>query len=848
MTNTGTLSDTQVFSASTVGVLVSDMTVHSGSTFEESLSVETTHRVYNFEVASHHNYIADGVRVHNKSILAALHDHELAGLVNVEEDANGNLVGAEVLLKDENGNTLGTTVFKSKIVNGVQLRDGHTTFVGKDANGDEILLQTQFQRDENGNAVGQPVTYQLDGTVLGEQVGSLLTPYLVNALIGDDANPFEQFATNTVIGTLLENTLEFAGGEIHSILKNWGQPDSHSKTDTDTISKFSFGDFKLDLAENAAESATSLMTNWIMGEVFEGLNNGSVGGEIASTLAHHGINHLLDTGLHALGSELSWGDKLLKRLEPDEFLGGTPKSFGEAITTGTGIPGLIFQTVFKRLLPQIETIEGRIADGAVKLAISSFTDLMAAHPATMIFSAIVGKIFDNLFEKTPTAYTKVIYKKDLGIFEVASPVSDDGGNIELALSIAKHYVEFMNELVIQTQSESNNFAEIGNELRLVFGHYEESITNGSGRTFNTLESAFKARYVDTIQALELNDGDLKVKSALDAVKLDADFLDEVTHFGSYTYWKKFFFIKITKKTVFTEINEEAAGGVSNDELVALFESWPISSNASIFGYLISQANRLYSDLQVTDLQETAIFEAIADRLVSANWKHALRIGTSIIEERGDSNFVNVFVPDKDKAGDILGDVLYLRATILKLQDQGYSFSTESEFIAALKASELFIKSKSILFDEFQHNLQIALDYHEYLENQTAYDVAISAAGPNSAYAQGWALTFMEAARLGYNDGYNAIGDTLHNRFLAGSGNDTISSGWGDDTISSFGGDDSLFGGAGADEIHAGAGNDSVLGGQGEDTLYGGKGADLLVGEEGNDHLIGGASNDNLNGG
>ncbi len=74
-------------------------------------------------------------------------------------------------------------------------------------------------------------------------------------------------------------------------------------------------------------------------------------------------------------------------------------------------------------------------------------------------------------------------------------------------------------------------------------------------------------------------------------------------------------------------------------------------------------------------------------------------------------------------------------------------------------------------------------------------------------------------------------DTVH----GGEGNDILRGGRGDDTLNGGAGDDLLRGGKGEDILNGGDGNDTLRGGQGNDTLNGGEGNDILIGDSGLDH-------------
>lgn len=101
----------------------------------------------------------------------------------------------------------------------------------------------------------------------------------------------------------------------------------------------------------------------------------------------------------------------------------------------------------------------------------------------------------------------------------------------------------------------------------------------------------------------------------------------------------------------------------------------------------------------------------------------------------------------------------------------------------------------------------------------------------ACYAKGWALTFLEAERLGLTRAFNEKGGTADNLFKASpimtpSMKEV-------DEIYTYSGEDRLSGGTGNDHLY-GIGNDVVYGGDGNDRLNGGSGNDTLAGNEGND--------------
>ncbi|MBO9477220.1 VCBS repeat-containing protein [Shimia sp. R11_0] len=844
------------------------MRAFSPSLFQSKISLETnqdvapthavgtsSHRVYNFEVREHHNYVADGVRVHNESVLSFLTPEEWAGIdwsTLRDLDDNNELDYVEIVT-ERNGYKAGTTRYKVENENGEEVLKIIETYTDKHGR----LVQVEIVR--SGDKVIKQPPVILTGAQFGENVGTLITPFLTTAIMGDDATPFEQIATNTILGTFVENIFEFAGGQIHSQI---AMPDDDVDVGGSTVGVVShtFKDIAGDLVSNAADYTGAQLTGWIMAEVFGGMIGDGIGDELFTRMAGEGINYIVDEAFETFLVDV-WG--------VDE----TNKIFGGALEDLKGLDDFDFKEVFsigaigtqalsigfRRLLPEIETVEGQLASGLTTLALNTFFSgvlssingaistalnlgnfaaqatfatqaLAAINPVVAIVSVIVGRIFDQLFEKNPEAFTNVVFNKDTGLFEVGTSWSDDGGNLETGQRMAESYVEFMNGVITQSQSQSNNFAELGDELRLVFGHYEDLIQNGSSRNFEALDVAMQSRVVDTVQKLEINDGDLKFIDVIDAAKIDADFVDDIVHFGSYSYWKKFLGIKVKKKWVYTEVNPEATLGTTNEELQQLVEDWPAGSQDDIASSVLEALNGIYSDLQLTAVSDAAMVARITDRLSSS------------------SRNKNLLLPSKDAAVDELGDALYLRAMMLRVEQEGFNFSSKDELVQAVADSGISVLTDQELYSQLQYNMQIAQEYEQYLADQVAYDAAIAAAGPNSAYAQGWAVTFLEAERLGLMRDYQASGDEISNRFVASSGDDHITGNENNDTVYGYSGNDTLFGNTGDDSLVGGLGDDSLDGGLGSDRLFGGAGSDMLSGGEGNDHLIAGLGDDTLLGG
>jgi Ca2+-binding RTX toxin-like protein len=94
----------------------------------------------------------------------------------------------------------------------------------------------------------------------------------------------------------------------------------------------------------------------------------------------------------------------------------------------------------------------------------------------------------------------------------------------------------------------------------------------------------------------------------------------------------------------------------------------------------------------------------------------------------------------------------------------------------------------------------------------------------------------------------AIGTSSDDTILGNDADNYLYGGAGDDVIRGGRGNDYIDGGAGDDRLYGGDGNDRIIGWQGNDTIYGYRGNDALGGGDGNDYLNGGSGNDEMYGG
>ena len=118
----------------------------------------------------------------------------------------------------------------------------------------------------------------------------------------------------------------------------------------------------------------------------------------------------------------------------------------------------------------------------------------------------------------------------------------------------------------------------------------------------------------------------------------------------------------------------------------------------------------------------------------------------------------------------------------------------------------------------------------------------------SAMTAGVNLTFSSTFGNGsLTSGSNALTFTGVERFIFGSGGDTVNGSTPAELIDGGAGNDSLAGGGGNDTILGGTGNDTLVGGVGSDVIDGGDGNDLIVlfAGDGGDTITGGNGTDTI---
>lgn len=815
-----------------------------------------SHTVYNFEVEGTHKYVADGIRVHNKSVLSFVGNNEI--LTAIGPDGNGD--GAPDWYKSTLKNGKGTVEARPLSVDETT---GTATVakiyrIDRDGSGiTELTVENVYGLDENGDPdpeqliTSDIVDANLKGSRIGEATLQSLTPFLSRALLGDDATLLENVAADTLLGFTLGKFGDLAGGIIDiglsSFLQDKTGVNAEGQSVIEQLAEDVFFDENIggDLLTAGVENALSAINQLIMAEIFEFIDVDGVPGAITEALGSASINELLSKGLESqFFQDLLPDNSALKHAVNSAEIRGFPSG-------PEGWVNLIVGKVIQEILPGPETEEGALAAGIASAllpfaqAINGFG--MFTHPVVLLAAFVVGEIFDSLFDKDPQAWTNVGFDSETGRFKVLNTWQDDGGNTELSRSLAEAYVVAINDFIDIIDANSHNYGELA---RKTFGHLENSFKNAgvNGKSFGDFQSTYIDAFVNDMATVELNDGKMAAVRALEALEVPR-LRQEYRDFGSFKG-----VLDLAKAM------EDPSGA-----------SFTLGTDPNMPRHLLDGFSLTWTENQSYEQRfKNFIYSAVAAKFSDPvrNWEHPhdpyIPMGSNPIP--GITRAIPFFSikerPVVRRDADLGGSYVepwekYLYSTSggggedgnpgstfypLRVVGEIADISSQQDILDQFGIEEAIFYNDKQIYNMVISNLQIAHDYHNYLENtEITNDLILAAEGTNASAA--WIQTLALAEELGLADPYDLTGDEIDNVFYTADGDDVVRGESGDDFIKTYGGDDEIHGGGDHDTIYSGNGNDVVRGGIGADRIWAGNGNDVVTGGDGADWVRLGKGND-----
>ncbi len=852
---------------STQGLLSADVNVETriGADFEgfDGQQSLQTHRVYNFEVAKYHTYIAGDVRVHNTSALDLIADDAFIENITIGDDGtietvttSGTFEGHRVETtlfaeKDANGNTTGAYIKQVDIGENVMVRS-HIEVVGDSTNQAIISIEV-----EDIIATG-------DAKLIGDALNVVLGAF-TSDIFGDSL--FAKIVAGSLTSTLTQNLAEMIGLSFDNMsivangLGHFLDADGSEivnltdRVDTDQLMNDVWSDFGWELAENFSRMSISHFTNALWVDVFDQLNIDGVAGEIFVAVGSAWTSHYTDSILDLVfDSSVNLDDAIKQMQDFSNFDAQIYGAIGSILGRHLASAVVDIDSPEEALGFQIGgSLGGLFAGSSYFSGVSSY--LFALGPlsggvlafAGTFLGSVIGSFIGDLFDNDD-----MFAEANVSLFvENNSLVLDEVNNDEMSTafvrSLADSVLTSVNE-IIRSIGTVRDTDEINFNFRLDKDNLEIRFNNGD----TTKEFTLSEEAVDKLAVeLRVQFGATKLQEAI------SELIEEKSE---------------TKNSGIDENSEPL------ELLVALAESLGITDLAEDAQPILLE--KLQTVLSLEQIKDALNGEVeVADRssgetLGLLNEKLLELLGNGEFDE-GEREVVQDLVAeyssilsehlieeleDDGQAPDFHSIAQYQALTQVVTVLSLYNLDFSGGDLTALAA---FNTWKSAVEEELDDNgltafltedydgalvdvsvfsdlLSLATDflgsagtYMDFAENSAIIN-AVSMTENESAYASMVAIMQLGYANAGLDFGVNFEADANDNEVFGTFHNDIIMGLAGDDTIDGNNGNDELDGGAGKDIIDGGAGDDIVDGGAGDDVLTGGEGSDRIDGGDGND--------------
>ncbi|HEX8165892.1 MAG TPA: hypothetical protein VF601_08900, partial [Beijerinckiaceae bacterium] len=749
-------------------------------------------RTYNFEVKTHHTYVAGNVQVHNDSAptLAfaasdffdefgfdfdgsnpAHVDLMMGAIADGDITAYGDYVGS---LSDDRYTATFYDAVRDKIVASfnqtetifTRVEDGHIETVTRYRNGMDIAVEREnwqpdgrhhdtffddFGNDEfeidhaPGGAIvavdedpGVP-----DADLSAAQAGAMLGSHLGKLIA--NGNVMVELGTSTLLGTVLSNVGDYLQhGYAKSLLDQF---ENGTTPALDVLMDESFGDLGIGLAHGAIGAAGNFLSSMLIGELADALDLTGVEGKVFSIVGNTLTSRFLTNALNFVAETAAGGAPSAAAIFTTGFnwadLGPSfGSAFGSFLASRVITPETPEAALFSTAGAALGTLAGAVLGTALNAVIPGLGQFVGAFLGQVIATWAGNQLYDN----DDWAGLKIVVDPATGQLGTQVAHVKDSPDFTISYSLANNVIATVNDLLQKIGAHANPTQAVGVEL----GYYVDTNNN---------QYAYAAGYQDLYRSAYGTRDDVLAAVAQKGVEA---VLAQMAIAGGDILTRRAFEASHNKGLVTLGLDLQTA-----------------------------QDFRLYLD---NARLINAIIAADPHSDFAAGWIVTLQRAEELGLNRGS---------DKDFQGGILAN----------LAERG--LADKLDWTPDIDPNE----PDTLLLHKLNHTAAIDNAFGPGLvKNQTG------TAGTD------WASFSGEAAGtlIRYDGGGGNDGITGH------AGTDILVGGAGDDTINGAEGHDWLHGGDGQDVLNGGGGDDLLVGGAGNDTLNGNGGFDVLVGGDGSD--------------
>ncbi|MCA6345608.1 calcium-binding protein [Phenylobacterium sp.] len=412
-----------------------------------------------------------------------------------------------------------------------------------------------------------------------------------------------------------------------------------------------------------------------------------------------------------------------------------------------------------------------------------------------VLGALIGNLFGKKKPKVPTASAETLLQVPFARYEVGNFSSANGGNVELATSMALNARDTLNGIIgriaFNETTPVSNLNGVATDQR--YGH--------TGETIYTKINGVQTNFTSADQAV-----DFGVLSALRNTRIVGGGIFE-------------------KRAVVRSTAVDLSALAGDLQIAADYASF--GENRQLVNAMIAGA---YASLLPSETSYYAANKALIDKIHLKNVE-ALTSGELAIYNANKATIDKIIqaLQNQELANPWI-------ITLARANELGLDKWTASDFYGGLRG----------FLDSFWHagNYEsVSLSWNAAsagltLTADSRFPENVFAVLPGAS-ADGMSVTVTQfGATMGYQVGTVTTGADL---YLQGISSTPLS-------ISFNTGDDIVQGGYGADWLHGNAGDDFLDGNNANDTLLGGGGKDILLGRDGNDYLTGDLGDDYVAGG